>query len=270
MPPSDAIPELSVGDLEVRTAQTLITETEEQTSIADRLLKFSSWLSAVRAIACIQRRINNGKVNGHSTVQDRERAERFIIRSIHSHAYKDDLKLLSKGIEPQTHKQLYKLDAFIDKEGVLRVGGRLDYSSLPQSCKHPAIIPKDHHLTKLIIAHCHEKVMHQGKGLTINEIRSNGYWIPGMNRAVTSFIWQCIICRKLRRSVEKQKMADLPPEQTEPSPPFTVRILVWTALGHFSQIKEGRSTNDMVSSSPAFALEQYISRCWMTSLQTPS
>lgn len=38
----------------------------------------------------------------------------------------------------------------------------------------------------LIIAHCHEKVKHQGKGFTINEIRSNGYWILGMNRAVAS------------------------------------------------------------------------------------
>ncbi|KAK0130929.1 hypothetical protein N1851_034390 [Merluccius polli] len=215
------IPELSVGDPEVRKAQALHTEITEQISFVDRLSNFSSWLSVIRAVARIQRRINNDKSSGHSTVLEREKAECFIIKALQSHVYKDDLTLLNKGTKLQTHKELYKLDAFVDKDGVLKVGGRLCDSSLPNSLKHPAIIPKDHHITKLIIAHCHEKVKHQGKGLTINEIRSNGYWIPGMNRAVASYIWQCVTCRRLRRSTEIQRMADLPPERVEPSPPFT-------------------------------------------------
>ena len=64
-------------------------------------------------------------------------------------------------------------------------------------------------------------VKHQGKGFTINEIRSNGYWIPGLSRAVSTYIRHCVICRKLRRSVEGQRMIDLPKERTEPTPPFT-------------------------------------------------
>ncbi|KAK0139227.1 hypothetical protein N1851_024154 [Merluccius polli] len=51
------------------------------------------------------------------------------------------------------------------------------------SFKQPIIIPKEHHVTMLIIAHNHEKTKHQGKGFTPNKIRSNGYWIPGMNQA---------------------------------------------------------------------------------------
>lgn len=57
VPLSDTMPELSVGDPEVRKIQTFNTETEGQTSIADQLLKFSSWTHAIRAIACIQRQI---------------------------------------------------------------------------------------------------------------------------------------------------------------------------------------------------------------------
>lgn len=44
----------------------------------------------------------------------------------------------------------------------------------PCSVKLLVIIPKHHHITKPIITHYHEKVKHQCKGLTINEIRSNG------------------------------------------------------------------------------------------------
>ena len=104
---------------------------------------------------------------------------------------------------------------------MLKVGGRLSNSSLPDSVKHPAIIPKEHHITNLIIAHYHGEVKHQSEGITINEIRSHGYWIPGMNRAVASHIHQCVTCRKLRRPTEVQKMANLPQERVEQTAPFT-------------------------------------------------
>ncbi len=135
--------------------------------------------------------------------------------------YQEELKLLSKGIPLPSHNPLYSLDAFLGEDGVLRAGGRLSNSSLPNPVKHPAIIPKDHHITKMLIAHYHERIKHQGKGLTINEIRANGYWIPGINRVVASYIHQCVTCRWHRKPTEEQRMADLPPERVEPSPPFS-------------------------------------------------
>jgi hypothetical protein len=116
---------------------------------------------------------------------------------------------------------MHRLDAFLDNDGVIKVGGRLGDSNLPHAAKHPAIIPKEHHVTKMIIVHCHEKAKHQGKGMTINEIRSKGYWISGIGRAVASHLRQCVMCRKLRRHTEEQRMADLAPERLDPSPPFT-------------------------------------------------
>ena len=219
-PPAENIPQLSIGDPEVKRAQALNTGTSKRFSLAERLSAFSSWSLAVRAVARIQRRINNDKSSGHTTVIEREEAERFIIKDLQRHVYSDDLTALSRGTKPQIHRELCKLDAFMDKDGVLKVGGRLCESSFPYAFKHPTIIPKNQHITKLIIAHFHEKVKHQGKGLTINEIRSNGYWIPGMNRAVASYIWHCVTCRKLRRPTEMQRMSDLPPARVEPSPPF--------------------------------------------------
>ncbi|XP_071810743.1 uncharacterized protein [Apostichopus japonicus] len=62
---------------------------------------------------------------------------------------------------------------------------------------------------------------HQGRGQTINEIRRQGYWILGGSKAVATFTRKCFLCRKLRRPVEEQKMADLPEDRVEPSPPFS-------------------------------------------------
>lgn len=133
---------------------------------------------------------------------------------------------------------LYTLDPFIDNDGLLKVGGRLRNSASQDTLKHPAIIPKNHPITKMIIAHHHENVKHQGKGLTINEIRANGFWIQGINKVVARYIGQCFVCRKLRRPTEEQKMADLPAERVVPSPPFT-----YCGMDCFSPfpVKQGRS-----------------------------
>ena len=55
----------------------------------------------------------------------------------------------------------------------------------------------------------------------MNQLRSSGLWIIGCSKAVSSCILKCVTCRRLRRRTEGQKMADLPRERLEPTPPFT-------------------------------------------------
>ena len=85
-----------------------------------------------------------------------------------------------------------KLDPFVDPKGVTRVGGRLKLSSLSERSKHPAILPRDSHITLLVIRHFHNKVKHQGRGMTANEIRASGYWIMGASTAISSAISKCV------------------------------------------------------------------------------
>lgn len=220
-PFTEVNPDLPLGDPEVRKVQALNTGTAEKVVLVDRLSSFSSWSQATRAVARILRRISKNKSNGHATVLERENAERIIIKDLQEQVYQEEYNFLSKETQLPSHSKLHHLNAFLDEDGVLKVGGRLCDSSLPNKIKHPAIIPKDHHITKMIIAHYHDKVKHHGKGFTINEIRANGYWIPGINRAVASHIHQCVKCRRLRRPTQEQRMADLPSERVDPSPPFT-------------------------------------------------
>ena len=72
---------------------------------------------------------------------------------------------------------VYKLDPFIDERGLLRVGGRLRKSNLHFIDVHPILLSKDSCITRLIVEWCHQKTAHGGRGLTINEIRSNGFWV---------------------------------------------------------------------------------------------
>ena len=76
-------------------------------------------------------------------------------------------------------------------------------------------------ILKSLLKDFHEKAHHQGRGFTLNEIRSSGYWIIGCSGAVSSFIKNCVTCQRLRAKVQEQKMAEIPKERVEPSPPFT-------------------------------------------------
>ena len=137
----------------------------------------------------------------------------------------------------QKRNRLHKLDPFLDNNGILRVGGRLQNSSLCYGVQHPIILPKSGHLVELIIRFCHEKVNHQGRGFTINEVRSRGYWMIGCSRVVSTLIYKCVTCRKLRSRPQDQKMAELPKDRLESSPPFSYCGI--DCFGPFA-VKEGR------------------------------
>ena len=132
---------------------------------------------------------------------------------------------------------LYKLDPFLDEDGLLRVGGRLRQSSAPYEVKHTVILPKKGHVMTLILCHYHKSVQHQGRGITQNEVRSSGYWIIGGGSVVSNHISKCVSCRGLRGSSQEQKMANLPEDPLEPAPPFA-----FSAVDYFGPwyIKEGR------------------------------
>ena len=125
----------------------------------------------------------------------------------------------------------------MDSNGILRVGGRIRRANFPEALKTPIILPKTGHFTKLLVKYIHEKTHHSGRGITMNELRDQGYWIINGNTVVRRIISECATCRHLRGTAGEQKMADLPQSRLEDVPPFT-----YSAVDHFGPwyIKEGR------------------------------
>ena len=200
-----------------------------------RLDRFSSWQSMRRAVAlCLkyiqklrsqipkERRLQKGFPPGTVyTVDDLNNAALVIIRNLQRDAYSETIsRLQEEQVLPKNNK-LAMLDVTIDEFGILRVGGRLQNSTMSFDINNPIILPRRSHVTDLKIRYHHEKVQHQGRCLTINEIRSHGYWIIGCSKAVSSHIHKCITCRKLRGNSSCQKMAPLPEVRLQEVPPFT-------------------------------------------------
>ena len=87
--------------------------------------------------------------------------------------------------------------------------------------KHPILLPKDEKLTTLIIWHHHKMDTYGGRSITLNQIRSSGYWIVGANVTVRNFIFRYVDCRRLRGRFGEQKMANLPACRLTETAPFT-------------------------------------------------
>ncbi len=254
--------ELVPDDPEIKKAVSLVTKTKTSyPSFLSRLQYFSSWYRAKAAVAwCLRylyrlkKRVdmNQTKENMNSsgsqrresqprlTVEDLKLAETLIIKTTQSEAFGQEIHKLT-GIKtegPNTRRNhqlkkaspLYKLDPFVDDNGILRVGGRLRRANLSDDHKFPIILPKNNYVSKLIVRDIHVSVKHQGRGITLNEIRSNGYWIIQGTVAVSKCIADCTVCRKLRGTTQVQKKADLPIDRVDPSPPFTYAAVDYFGL----------------------------------------
>lgn len=104
---------------------------------------------------------------------------------------------------------LWKLHPMIDQHQLLRVGGQIGQSGLSMNETHPIITPGQHHLATLHVSHYH------------GAIRTAGFWLVGGKRCISSLLYRCVTCRKLRGKTEYQQMAALPAEQLQVAPPFT-------------------------------------------------
>jgi hypothetical protein len=112
------------------------------------------------------------------------------------------------------------LQPFIDKNGLLRVGGRLKHASIAYEQKHQLLLPKDHHITKLIIQSYHISHLHAGCQVTTAATRQR-YWILSCRDIVRQIIFNCVRCFRVNPRFENQLMGNLPEPRVTPSRPFT-------------------------------------------------
>ncbi len=220
--------DIEVNDPELRKSQVHNTHTNEERSLLDRLNKFSDWTKAVQVITRLkicakEAKGLNSRVNEASSIEGRMEAEFTIIKMVQQSASCDVMQSLKHQKEIKSNSKLHQINPFLDKHGILRVGGRLTHAALHPHLRHPAILPKDSQISTLLIKHYHEQVCHQGRGMTINELRPNDIWILGCSKAVSSHIYKCTKCRKFRRPTEEQRMADLTQECMETTP-FYVQL----------------------------------------------
>ena len=121
-----------------------------------------------------------------------ERAEREILKHVQKQAFPEEFNYPKKQVKKGS--RLFKLDPCIIN-GLLCVGGRLCNATIPLETKNPIILPKEDHVTKLIIDHYHGICGHSGREYVLALIRQKN-WITKGSSAVKSVLARWVSCRR--------------------------------------------------------------------------
>ena len=239
-------------------AHAVVIVRKEERNATDQLLHhYSDWTRLKRAVTwwlrfkeVLQQKRSLGQVQKRErslTMKEMQNSEAIIIKYVQKCEFPREIKALQtlqkhtsqnsaktgnaderSAKSDQQRKGLIKRDSPlinlspVIQEELLKVGGRLQNAPISENAKHQIILPKNHHVSMLLIRHTHQKVGHQGQNHVLAELRQK-YWIIKAGVMVRSILRRCVVCRKVQSKVGKQKMADLPAFrlQAEHQPAFT-------------------------------------------------
>ena len=125
-----------------------------------------------------------------------------ILRHLQHLAWPSELRLLDLKKPVPTSSALGRLNPFVDKDGLLRVGGKLERSDLPFSSKHPILLPKKSSTVRLLIEHLHR---HPGSG-TLTSIVLHDYHSMEAKQLFKRVCRECIVCKKALARTKHQLM----------------------------------------------------------------
>ncbi|GBM83288.1 hypothetical protein AVEN_261132-1 [Araneus ventricosus] len=77
------------------------------------------------------------------------------------------------------YSKLIQLNQFLDRKGLLRVGGRIRNSNLSDSERYPIILPKEYPITIMLVKLSHLNYPRAGVQTVNSEMRQI-YWIIGL------------------------------------------------------------------------------------------
>lgn len=186
--------------------------------------RFSNFSRLQRTMAYVKRFVNNikfpkNKLTGILTAEELNSALKTLCLISQQQCFPIEYKTLLDKKELSSRSKILTLSPFIDDEGLIRVGGRIDKSNCPYDYRHPILLESSHQLCKLIFKYEHIRNMHAGPQLLLATVRQTVWPIRGRVLA-RSTVRGCVCCRRVQGKALCPKMGKLPTQRINPDFPF--------------------------------------------------
>ena len=151
---------------------------------------------------------------------DIEKGRQIMLRLAQDQGFPLEISLLKKNKPLPKSSIIRRYLPFIDKDGLLRVSGRLQNAFISENEKHPILLSSKHHVTRLIVERAHLATMHGGSSLVQSYIQCS-YLILKNRNMIRSVVRKCLKCIRHNRRTMMQQMASMPAVRLRPARPFS-------------------------------------------------
>ena len=152
----------------------------------------------------------------HLTVAEAREATNTLIKRSQQRSFPKEIKHLSSD-PPQEISQTSKILVLrprMDGSKLMKIGGRLEHSNLPDYQKHPIILSGKDVFTKLLFLKYHNELGHCGPS-TLLAHAANIYHVVGGRKLSRNICSTCVTCRKAAAKASTQLLGQLPPPRIE-------------------------------------------------------
>ena len=154
------------------------------------------------------------------TGTERRLAEQWLLKEAQKRSFLKEINLLKRKKLVGKDSRLKTLNPFMDKNDLLRLGGRLTNSARSTTISQPIIVDAKDVLMENYYHYLHELLCHCGPSLLLSYSGSKLH-IIGARRSSRRICSNCVTCRRCKPKTQKQFMAELPAPRVNASPPFT-------------------------------------------------
>lgn len=199
-----------------------VSEPNSNNELID-VTRFSKLSRLQRSLAYALRFVYNcktkdSKLTGPLSKSEVEKSFELLLKQSQIKSF-PEYNTLKKNQSIPNKSNLIKLTPFLDKNGLLRVGGRLQNSNYDYDVKHPALLSCKHPLAKLIFTQEHIRMLHAAPQLLLSSIRQRFWPLGGRNLAKT-VVHKCLSCFRMKGQTMNPIMGQLPEERVNPGYPF--------------------------------------------------
>lgn len=187
--------------------------------------QLSSWNKVLRSVAYVIRFLDRyskrkpeERNSGPLKLSELMIAKNRILTIIQKEHFFREIENVSKG--KLCIRSIQKLTPFLDKNGTLKVGGRLKNAPIPESARHQILLPAAHNVVRLIVKDFHLSHLHAAPQLLASLIAQH-YWILPAKKLINSVVHSCVRCFKTKPKNEHPLMGDLPPNRVSPNAVFS-------------------------------------------------
>ncbi|XP_015761461.1 PREDICTED: uncharacterized protein LOC107340610 [Acropora digitifera] len=207
---------------EIISETVLLTACKPDLESCIPITNFSCCNKLFRVTALVQRLVRNLKIKAkllkEGTVCHGEVTEDEI-----AHAELQWLRSVQKNLKAQANNGHleHKFGLYEDENEIVRCKGRIANADLPYETRFPALLPRDHYISTLLVRHAHERVHHSKVAATLAQLRMR-FWVVRGRQSVKKITSRWTVCRRYEgRGFKVPPQPDLPEFRLSQKPAFT-------------------------------------------------